>query len=84
MTGFVKIHGPRYRFKDGDTRRRVLLSLNKMTYLLGRSRESVLLLEIEDSTFPRHIAFPGRRIAWIESEVKEWIDDQEKRDLGSE
>ncbi|MBV7315426.1 AlpA family transcriptional regulator [Shewanella sp. NIFS-20-20] len=49
---------------------------------LGRS---TIYKYIEDGTFPKAVSLGCRAVAWVESEIQEWILERiEERDLQSE
>lgn len=51
-----------------------LIRLAEVKNKVGLSR-STIYLRIERGTFPTPISIGGGRVAWLESEVDEWIDN---------
>lgn len=45
----------------------------------GYSRSSIYAL-VAKGEFPRMYRLGGRAVAWLESEVEEWIDQRSKRE----
>lgn len=52
-----------------------LLRLKKVQEATGKSRAGIYM-DIAAGTFPKQIPIGDRQVAWIESEVQEWIDQR--------
>ena len=51
------------------------IRLPEVKQITGLSRSSIYL-RIEEGTFPRQIALGGRAVAWIDSEIRQWVSDR--------
>ena len=47
-----------------------LLRLSAVKHITGRSRSSIYA----DRSFPRPVKIGDRAVAWVEDEIKDWID----------
>lgn len=57
-----------------------LIRLKEVIETTGLSR-SCIYKYIEEGRFPRNVPLYGRAVAWVESEVQEWIREAiDKRD----
>ncbi|MEZ9126912.1 helix-turn-helix transcriptional regulator [Vibrio splendidus] len=50
-----------------------LLSTSDITKQLGLSRATIYRW-MDSGDFPLSIQLPGRRVAWFEHEIQEWLD----------
>jgi len=57
--------------------RRRFWSLNQVAKYLEVSREGVLLLELDDDDFPRHLTDHQDRVFWDADELDKWADTVE-------
>ena len=61
-----------------------LIKLKEVMDCTGLGR-STIYNYIADGTFPKPVSLGARAVAWVESEVQEWILERiEERDLGNE
>lgn len=51
----------------------ILLSINEVKQITTISTATIYRLMAENK-FPKSINILGRRVAWVESEIEEWID----------
>ncbi len=60
-----------------------LISLERVKYLTTLSRSRIYSL-IKENEFPLQIQIGTRRVAWIESEVQDWITSkiQNRKEVG--
>lgn len=57
-----------------------LLKLKQVIDCTGLARSTIYKF-MDESMFPKQVSLGGRNVAWLESEVHEWILDKiEKRD----
>ncbi|WP_027858407.1 AlpA family transcriptional regulator [Marinobacterium jannaschii] len=60
-----------------------LIKLNEVMNSTGLAR-STIYKYISEGTFPKPVSLGERAVAWVESEISDWILDKiEKRDLAS-
>ncbi|GIU32549.1 transcriptional regulator [Shewanella colwelliana] len=61
-----------------------LIKLKEVMDSTGLGR-STIYNYIADETFPKPVSLGARAVAWVESEVQDWILERiEERDLGKE
>jgi len=51
------------------------LRVSQVTAYVGLSRASIYAME-KSGTFPRKIALGARAVAWLESDIKKWMEEQ--------
>ncbi|NOI12795.1 helix-turn-helix transcriptional regulator [Vibrio hepatarius] len=52
-----------------------LIRLSEVLAMTGLSRSS-MYRSIEEKQFPEQVQLGGRSVAWVESEVQEWISQK--------
>ncbi len=52
-----------------------LIRLSEVLAMTGLSRSS-MYRSIEEKQFPEQVQLGGRAVAWVESEVQEWISQK--------
>lgn len=52
-----------------------LMRISKVVELTGLSKTTIYL-HISQGTFPRQIQLGKRSVAWIESEIEDWIEER--------
>jgi prophage regulatory protein len=61
-----------------------LIKINQVMNMTSLAR-STIYKEIASGLFPKPVSLSSRSVAWVESEVEDWIMQKvEARDLGSE
>jgi prophage regulatory protein len=55
-----------------------LLRLTEVRYVTGLSKSSIYIY-MTAGTFPRSMALGSRSVAWLESEVSQWVHDRIKQ-----
>lgn len=58
-----------------------LIRLSQVREMTGLSKTSIYA-RIAEGTFPRQIPIGPRIVAWIDSDIKEWIETQIKKSRG--
>ncbi|GAA3898233.1 AlpA family transcriptional regulator [Gibbsiella dentisursi] len=58
-----------------DTRRERFIRLPEVLYTTGLSRSSVYEM-ISRKQFPAQISLGGKNVAWLASEVEQWMDER--------
>lgn len=57
-----------------------LMKLQKVIECTGLARSTIYKF-MEEGRFPKQVVLGGRSVAWVESEISDWIMDKiEKRD----
>ena len=59
-------------------RPKVVLRMPEVRRRTGKAR-STIYADMEAGRFPKSIKLGGRSVAWLESEIDEWIDAQAAR-----
>ncbi|OOE77535.1 transcriptional regulator [Salinivibrio sp. ML198] len=49
-----------------------LIKLSEVKHMTGLGRSTIYNL-MKDGTFPKSVPLGGRAVAWVESEVEEWV-----------
>ena len=60
-----------------------LLGLRKVEDRVNRGK-SVIYADMKDGTFPQSIKIGLRSVAWLESEIDEWIEERIRASRGPE
>ncbi|CAK1718262.1 DNA-binding transcriptional activator AlpA [Vibrio crassostreae] len=51
------------------------LRLKEVIALTGLGRSSIYKF-MEENTFPKTVSLGGRAVAWVESEIEEWMEQR--------
>ncbi|HIF9434230.1 TPA: AlpA family transcriptional regulator [Photobacterium damselae] len=52
-----------------------LICLKEVMYICGLGRSSIYKF-MEEGRFPKTVYLGGRAVAWVESEVEQWIEER--------
>jgi prophage regulatory protein len=70
-----------HQFIDGlffTPKKRKFMEFIRIKEVLDRTglSRSVLYAKLADQTFPRSLSLSGSSVAWLESEIQEWIESR--------
>ncbi|EKO3409639.1 AlpA family transcriptional regulator [Vibrio fluvialis] len=52
------------------------LRLKEVMSLTGLGRSTIYKFMADDTDFPKSVPLGGRAVAWVESEIKEWMESR--------